>query len=80
MFLQRSKSCEGTYFIPIEGSKVCQDFQEIKIQESTQLLGVGCIPRSISVILMNDLVDVVKAGGNTSIGSLLSISAVIFFI
>ncbi|XP_074567887.1 putative DNA helicase MCM9 isoform X2 [Curcuma longa] len=69
---RRSKSCEGTYFIPIEGSKVCQDFQEIKIQESTQLLGVGCIPRSISVILMNDLVDMVKAGDDVMVTGILS--------
>uniref|UniRef100_A0A6N2KTY2 DNA helicase n=1 Tax=Salix viminalis TaxID=40686 RepID=A0A6N2KTY2_SALVM len=34
--------------------------QEIKIQESTQVLGVGVIPRSIPVILMDDLVDIVK--------------------
>ncbi|RWW04511.1 hypothetical protein GW17_00032257, partial [Ensete ventricosum] len=60
-----SKTCEGTYFVPIEDSKVCHDYQEIKIQESTQLLGVGSIPRSIPVILMNDLVDMVKAGGIT---------------
>ncbi|KAG6535677.1 probable DNA helicase MCM9 isoform X1 [Zingiber officinale] len=69
---RRSKSCEGTYFIPIEDSKVCQDFQEIKIQESTQLLGVGCIPRSISVILMNDLVDMVKAGDDVIVTGILS--------
>ncbi|KAG6531405.1 hypothetical protein ZIOFF_005211 [Zingiber officinale] len=72
LLLQRSKSCEGTYFIPIEDSKVCQDFQEIKIQESTQLLGVGCIPRSISVILMNDLVDMVKAGDDVIVTGILS--------
>ncbi|MCD7449644.1 DNA helicase mcm9 [Datura stramonium] len=37
--------------------------QEIKIQESTQVLGVGAIPRSVPVILKDDLVDMVKAGG-----------------
>jgi len=42
---------------------VCHDYQEIKVQESTQMLGVGAIPRSILVILKDDLVDVVKAGG-----------------
>jgi hypothetical protein len=42
---------------------VCHDYQEIKVQESTQVLGVGAIPRSILVILKDDLVDVVKAGG-----------------
>lgn len=60
---QRAKSCEGTNFKFIEDSIVCHDYQEIKIQESTQVLGVGSIPRSIPVILKDDLVDVVKAGG-----------------
>lgn len=43
---------------------MCHDYQEIKIQESTQVLGVGAIPRSIPVILSDDLVDIVKAGGS----------------
>ena len=36
--------------------------QEIKIQESTQVFGVGAIP----FFLTDDLVDTVKAGGITS--------------
>ncbi|XP_031381045.1 probable DNA helicase MCM9 isoform X1 [Punica granatum] len=59
---QGSNSCEGTNFQFIENSIICHDYQEIKIQESTQLLGVGTIPRSIHVILRDDLVDTVKAG------------------
>ncbi|KAL5563310.1 hypothetical protein UlMin_033661, partial [Ulmus minor] len=59
---QRSKFCGGTKFIYLEGSITCHDYQEIKIQESTQVLGVGAIPRSIPVILKDDLVDIVKAG------------------
>lgn len=47
----------------LEGSISCHDYQEIKIQESTHVLGVGAIPRSIPVILKDDLVDIVKAGG-----------------
>ncbi|XP_057503346.1 uncharacterized protein LOC130786907 isoform X2 [Actinidia eriantha] len=39
--------------------------QEIKIQESTQLFGVGAIPCSIPFFLTDDLVDTVKTGGNT---------------
>jgi hypothetical protein len=42
---------------------MCRDYQEIKIQENVQLLGVGSIPRSMPVILMDDLVDNIKAGG-----------------
>lgn len=60
---QSSKFCESTRFNLIEDNKICHDYQEIKIQESTQLLGVGAIPRSIPVILKDDLVDMVKAGG-----------------
>lgn len=44
---------------------MCHDYQEIKIQESTQVLGIGVIPRSILVVLKDDLVDIVKAGGMT---------------
>lgn len=61
---QRSKPCGGVKFQYVENTIVCHDYQEIKIQESTQVLGVGAIPRSILVILKDDLVDVVKAGGN----------------
>lgn len=46
---------------------MCHDYQEIKIQESAQVMGVGSIPRSIPIILMDDLVDTVKAGGTTII-------------
>lgn len=60
---QKSKPCGGTKFQYVENTIVCHDYQEIKIQESTQVLGVGAIPRSILVILKDDLVDVVKAGG-----------------
>lgn len=59
----QNKPCGGTKFQYVENTIVCHDYQEIKIQESTQVLGVGAIPRSILVILKDDLVDVVKAGG-----------------
>uniref|UniRef100_A0A0A9F236 Probable DNA helicase MCM9 n=1 Tax=Arundo donax TaxID=35708 RepID=A0A0A9F236_ARUDO len=57
-----SKGCGSASFQVIEDSIICHDYQEIKIQENVQLLGVGCIPRSTPVILMDDLVDIVKAG------------------
>jgi DNA replicative helicase MCM subunit Mcm2 (Cdc46/Mcm family) len=44
---------------------VCRDYQEVKIQESMQTLGMGSIPRSIVVVLEDDLVDTVKAGGKS---------------
>ncbi|XP_052193198.1 probable DNA helicase MCM9 isoform X2 [Diospyros lotus] len=69
---QGSKICEGTSFQFVEGSTVCHDYQEIKIQESTQVLGVGAIPRSIPIILMDDLVDIVKAGDDIIVTGVLS--------
>lgn len=57
------QNCESTRFQVVEDKQICHDYQEIKIQESTQVLGVGAIPRSVPVILKDDLVDMVKAGG-----------------
>ncbi|KAF8044179.1 hypothetical protein BT93_A2226 [Corymbia citriodora subsp. variegata] len=69
---QGSKICEGTNFQFVENSITCHDYQEIKIQESTQLLGVGAIPRSIPVILKDDLVDVIKAGDDIIVTGILT--------
>lgn len=68
----RSEGCEGTKFVLVENSTKYHDYQEIKIQESTQLLGVGAIPRSIRVILQNDLVDIVKAGDDVIVTGILT--------
>ncbi|XP_078157298.1 minichromosome maintenance 9 isoform X1 [Carex rostrata] len=67
-----SKTCAGVSFQCIEDSLICHDYQEIKIQESAQLLGVGSIPRSIPVVLMDDLVDLVKAGDDVIITGVLT--------
>ncbi|KAK3128734.1 hypothetical protein QOZ80_6BG0465700 [Eleusine coracana subsp. coracana] len=67
-----SKSCPSASFQFKEGSIVCRDYQEIKIQENVQLLGVGSIPRSMPVILMDDLVDIVKAGDDIIVTGRLS--------
>ncbi|CAN1302939.1 Probable DNA helicase MCM9 [Linum perenne] len=69
---ERSKPCEGTRFDCLDGTILCHDYQEIKIQESTQVLGVGVIPRSVPVILMDDLVDVVKAGDDVIVTGVLT--------
>ncbi|GAB4853242.1 DNA helicase mcm9 [Ancistrocladus abbreviatus] len=69
---EKSRGCEGTRFRLIENSTKFHDYQEIKIQESTQLLGVGAIPRSIRVILKNDLVDTVKAGDDVIVSGILT--------
>ncbi|XP_024518384.1 probable DNA helicase MCM9 [Selaginella moellendorffii] len=59
---QRTKPCTGSTFRCIEDSKVSHDYQEIKMQENLQTLGVGSVPRSIVAILQDDLVDTVQAG------------------
>ncbi|KAG6959336.1 hypothetical protein JG688_00010115 [Phytophthora aleatoria] len=58
------KPCKSTQFMPLGGadSSVVSDHQVIKIQEQASKLGVGSIPRSILVVLEDDLVDSVKAG------------------
>ncbi|KAI8532339.1 hypothetical protein RHMOL_Rhmol11G0206700 [Rhododendron molle] len=68
---QGDEICGGTSFLPVDGP-VCHDYQEIKIQESTQVLGVGAIPRSIPVILSDDLVDIVKAGDDVIVTGVLT--------
>ena len=41
---------------------MCRDYQELKIQDVVSNLTVGSIPRSILVILTDDIVDTCKAG------------------
>ncbi|XP_059212711.1 DNA helicase MCM9 isoform X2 [Centropristis striata] len=45
----------------------CRDFQEIKIQEQVQRLSVGSIPRSMVVVLEDDLVDSCKSGDDVTV-------------
>ncbi|XP_043817195.1 probable DNA helicase MCM9 isoform X3 [Manihot esculenta] len=68
----RSKPCEGMRFDCVDETVIRHDYQEIKIQESTQALGVGAIPRSIPVILKDDLVDIVKAGDDVIVSGILT--------
>lgn len=55
-------NCTGSTFKPVEDSEICKDYQEIKVQDKISSLHLGSIPRSINVILQDDLVDVCKAG------------------
>ena len=48
---------------PVKG----RNYQEIKIQEQVEKLAVGTIPRSMWVILEEDLVDSCKAGDDVTI-------------
>ena len=56
------KSCKSYEFNFIEGTRVCRDYQELKLQEQVQKLKMGSIPRSILVVVQDDLVDVCVAG------------------
>jgi len=60
--------CQGKTFRLVEGdSKLCRDYQEIKIQEQIQQLAMGSIPRSMVVVLEDDLVDICKAGDDVTV-------------
>ncbi|CAI5727605.1 unnamed protein product [Peronospora destructor] len=58
------KPCKSMQFMPLGGAEgsVVSDHQVIKIKEQASKLGVGSIPRSMLVVLEDDLVDSVKAG------------------
>ena len=50
----------------------CKDYQEIKVQEQVRKLGMGTIPRSIVVVLEDDLVDSCKAGDDVVVTGLVT--------
>ncbi|KAG0335341.1 protein phosphatase 2A regulatory subunit cdc55 [Podila horticola] len=67
-----SRPCMGTKFQTLDTPpgqlpKGCRDYQEIKIQEQTTKLAMGTIPRSMFVILHDDLVDYAKSGDDVTI-------------
>ncbi|CAM9825847.1 unnamed protein product, partial [Ectocarpus fasciculatus] len=55
------KQCKGTRFME-HGDHKYSDYQEMKVQEQAQKLSVGSIPRSMVILLQDDLVDSCKAG------------------
>nr|XP_033793111.1 DNA helicase MCM9 isoform X1 [Geotrypetes seraphini]XP_033793112.1 DNA helicase MCM9 isoform X1 [Geotrypetes seraphini]XP_033793113.1 DNA helicase MCM9 isoform X1 [Geotrypetes seraphini]XP_033793114.1 DNA helicase MCM9 isoform X1 [Geotrypetes seraphini]XP_033793115.1 DNA helicase MCM9 isoform X1 [Geotrypetes seraphini] len=65
------QGCNSTRFICLSDSSAapssCRDYQEIKIQEQVQRLSVGCIPRSMLVVLEDDLVDNCKSGDDITV-------------
>ncbi|KAI8999198.1 MCM2/3/5 family-domain-containing protein [Gaertneriomyces semiglobifer] len=48
--------------VPGSRPEACKDYQEIKLQEPMEKVGLGTIPRSITVVVEDDLVDTVKPG------------------
>ena len=71
------RRCTSTNFVAVDveaeaaaggiAARVTTDYQEIRIQEPVQSLAVGSIPRSIVVVLEDDLVDSVKAGDDVTV-------------
>ncbi|XP_072499256.1 DNA helicase MCM9 isoform X2 [Notamacropus eugenii] len=66
-----NEGCNSSKFTCLSGSSSsptrCKDYQEIKIQEQVQRLSVGSIPRSMKVVLEDDLVDSCKSGDDLTI-------------
>lgn len=66
------KPCHGTRIVPVDDiPAVCREYQEIKIQEKVQHLDVGSIPRSLIVVLSDDLADTVKPGDDVVVSGIL---------
>ncbi|XP_026522043.1 DNA helicase MCM9 [Notechis scutatus] len=65
------EGCTSLKFTCLSGtscaSNRCKDYQEIKIQEQVQRLSVGNIPRSMMVVLEDDLVDGCKSGDDITV-------------
>ncbi|XP_056619591.1 DNA helicase MCM9 isoform X1 [Triplophysa dalaica] len=63
--------CNSFKFTCLSGSDAspaaCKDYQEIKIQEQVQKLSVGSIPRSMIIVLEDDLVDRCKSGDDVTV-------------
>ena len=61
-------NCNGKKFVVVTGNdgttgpKKCKDYQEIRVQEQVRKLSMGTIPRSLTVVLEDDLVDSCKPG------------------
>jgi DNA helicase MCM9 len=63
--------CNNRSFIPIPNTSIFSDYQEIKVQELFKTLKPGNIPRSILVLLEDNLVDICKPGDDVLINGIL---------
>ncbi|XP_076818808.1 uncharacterized protein LOC143464739 isoform X1 [Clavelina lepadiformis] len=65
--------CTGKKFVVVAGNdgttgpKKCKDYQEIRVQEQVRKLSMGTIPRSMTIVLEDDLVDSCKPGDDVVI-------------
>jgi len=67
----RLGQCNSRFFLPIHGTAMYKDYQEIKIQEVYKTLEPGLIPRSIICIMEDNLVDLCKPGDDVMISGIL---------
>ena len=61
------QGCDSKTIEMIDSRTVCRDCQELRLQEHSTKLAVGSIPRSILLIVEDDLVDNCKAGDDVMI-------------
>jgi len=55
--------CKNTKYRLAPSVLIHTNYQEIKIQENAKALAVGTVPRSICVLLQDDLADMCQTGG-----------------
>jgi DNA helicase MCM9 len=67
----RGGVCQGTKFMDSETMAYNRDYQEIKLQDQVTRLSMGSIPRSLIVVLADDLVDQVKPGDDVAVTGVL---------
>lgn len=66
--VQRNRHvCGNTRFKPVPDAAVHTNYQEIRVQESSKSLPLGAVPRSICMLLQDDLADCCQTGGESKI-------------
>ena len=59
----RAKPCKSTSFRHMTEVQRHSEYQELRVQEKSQSLAMGSLPRSITVIVLDDLADKCQPGG-----------------
>lgn len=69
---ESEKECRGTSFAAADTAQPdCREYQEVKVQEKVSNLDIGSVPRSIVVVLTDDLADSVKPGDDVVVSGVL---------
>jgi DNA replicative helicase MCM subunit Mcm2 (Cdc46/Mcm family) len=69
-----AKTCASKRFEKVSrvSATNSRDYQEIKLQEQVQHLNMGAMPRSVTVVLMDEMVGKVNAGDDVTITGLVT--------